>query len=154
MFKVRVNGFGNLMRKLEQAGQAVGPKVAEALNEAGEQIANKAQEKVPTDTKKLQKSIKLTQKATNSKLEVIVDARSLYGVFVEQGTRPHRPLVSALAGWAKRKLGDVNLAYALANSIAKKGTLSQKFMEPTSVEANEIAKNKVSEALAELVRSV
>lgn len=154
MFKVRVNGFDSLMRKLEQTGQAVRPKVAEALNEAGEQVANKAQEKVPTDTKKLQESIKLIQKATSSKLEVIVDARCLYGVFVEQSTRPHRPPVSALAGWAKRKLGDVSLAYALANSIAKKGTLSQKFMEPTSVEANEIAKNKVSEALAELVRSV
>lgn len=43
-------------------------------------------------------------------------------VYLEDGTRPHFPPVSALRGWAKRVLGDENLAFVVARAISRRGT--------------------------------
>ncbi len=56
---------------------------------------------------------------------------------IEQGTKPHWITgedFEGLKGWARRKLGDANRAYAVRASIAKKGTVAQPFLEPASRE--------------------
>ena len=45
-----------------------------------------------------------------------------YSSDVEAGTDPHFPPPMALAGWAFRKLGDEQLAFAVAHKIAERGT--------------------------------
>jgi hypothetical protein len=42
--------------------------------------------------------------------------------FLEEGTRPHWPPISALEGWAQRKLGDRSLAFLVARAISRRGT--------------------------------
>ena len=53
-----------------------------------------------------------------------------YSEAIEYGTKPHFVSASDLKGWAKKKLGDEKLAYAVSKSIAKKGTQAQPFMRP------------------------
>lgn len=53
-----------------------------------------------------------------------------YAPWVEFGTRPHFPPVDALKGWARRKLGDENAAFAIAKKIAKKGTKAKPYLRP------------------------
>jgi HK97 gp10 family phage protein len=54
-----------------------------------------------------------------------------YAIYLEKGTEPHRPPMhadSALAQWCEMK--GLNI-YAIAQSIAKKGTKAHPFVEPT-----------------------
>jgi HK97 gp10 family phage protein len=51
-----------------------------------------------------------------------------YAIYVEYGTKKHFPPVDALKEWAKKKLGNENLAFAVAQSIARKGTRAQPFL--------------------------
>ena len=50
-----------------------------------------------------------------------------YGEYVSEGTRPHRPPISAIAGWSRRK--GLN-PWAVAANIEKYGTLGNDFLEP------------------------
>ena len=53
------------------------------------------------------------------------------GENLEFGTAPHSVPVEELKGWARRKLGDENLAYAVANAIRKRGTRPYPFIRTT-----------------------
>lgn len=53
-----------------------------------------------------------------------------YARYVEEGTRPHWPPVSALRGWARRVLGDESAAWAVARKIAAEGTDPAPFVQP------------------------
>lgn len=65
-------------------------------------------------------------------------------MYVEFGTAPHMPPVEALEGWAQRKLGDKNLAWALALHIKKYGTTPHPFIRNTfDIELGPIIKNNL-----------
>jgi len=51
-----------------------------------------------------------------------------YWYYVEYGTAPHWTSVDNLKKWAKDKLGDENLAYAIQKHIAKYGTKPNPFI--------------------------
>lgn len=54
-----------------------------------------------------------------------------YALYVDKGTRPHMPPVDALEKWAKDKLGDPDLKWALAYHIKKYGTKPSWFIRDT-----------------------
>lgn len=54
-----------------------------------------------------------------------------YAPFVDEGTRPHMPPVDALEKWARDKLGDADLKWALAYHIKKYGTKPSWFIRDT-----------------------
>lgn len=51
--------------------------------------------------------------------------------YLEFGTPPHMPPVEALEGWAERKLGDKDAAWALALHIKRFGTRPYPFIRTT-----------------------
>ncbi len=53
-----------------------------------------------------------------------------YAAFVEFGTEPHMPPVEPLEQWAKRKLGQEGIGWAIAKKIAKEGTEPKPFLRP------------------------
>ena len=55
-----------------------------------------------------------------------------YPIYVELGTRPHFPPVDMLKEWARRKLGDENLAFPVALKIAREGTKPNPFLMPAA----------------------
>ena len=62
---------------------------------------------------------------------VVTITMPVTGKYIEWGTPPHMPPVDALKGWSRRKLGDENLAWAVAYSIKKRGTRPYPFIRPT-----------------------
>lgn len=48
----------------------------------------------------------------------------------EYGSSPHWAPIKPLKEWAKRKLGDENIGYAVQKKIAKEGTDAKPYMRP------------------------
>lgn len=98
---------------------------------------NKLQElavqKAPVDTGMLKRSINLFP-YTEGYTEYKLIASTEYAAAIEYGTSPHYPPTTPIKGWSRRVLGDENLAYAVAGSIAKSGTSAQPYMRPALME--------------------
>jgi hypothetical protein len=73
---------------------------------------------------------------------------------VETGARPHLPPVEALIPWVMRKLGAsdekqaTSLAWAVAKSIAKKGTAGHEMFERAQIDLEPLAAPAIERAIA------
>ena len=88
-----------------------------------------AKAKAPVDTGNLKNRIHLSPTKEGSRTYTLSDGVD-YGIHVEYGTKPHFIPIIPLKGWAKRVLGDPNLAYAVRANIAKRGIPAQPFFRP------------------------
>lgn len=83
-------------------------------------------------TGKLRNSI--THRVSISGDEARVGTNLIYGIVIEKGRKSKRmpPFGpgSELREWARKKLGNENLAFVVARSIAQKGTKPKPYMEP------------------------
>ncbi len=103
----------------------------EALEFIGFDIVEALQDKLTKehgkDTGFLQSKIKYEVDG-----DTIIITMPEYGKYVDRGTPPgHMPPVEALEGWCERKLGDKNLAWAVAKHIEKHGTRPYPFIRNT-----------------------
>ena len=87
-------------------------------------VEGQAKMLAPVDTGRLRASITTFLEPRRA----MVSATAFYAPYVEYGTRPHFPPVSALRPWAKRH-GNMS-AWALARAIARRGTRPHPFMAP------------------------
>jgi hypothetical protein len=83
----------------------------------------------PVDTGRLRNSIILDPASPGYTNYILSDGVE-YGIDVEYGTKPHYLTSENLKGWARRVLGDENIASAVAWKIAHKGTEAQPFFRP------------------------
>jgi hypothetical protein len=67
---------------------------------------------------------------TDDNVEAYVGAYVEYASYIEFGTRPHFPPVEALKDWCAKFLGDERLAFVVARSIARRGTIAHPFLGP------------------------
>lgn len=74
-----------------------------------------------------------------------------YGYSVETGTRPHQVSAKALKQWAESK--GLN-PYAVAKSIAKKGTKANPFMQKTLGQVNDFADKILQETADEISENI
>ena len=111
-----------------------------ALFQEGEKIMAKSKRRVPVFHGALRSSghVQLPRRTSSGDVEVVLGyggAAASYAVFVHEGTGPavgrprYWPPISALKPWARKKLGDESLAYAVARKIHEKGTEPLKFLE-------------------------
>jgi HK97 gp10 family phage protein len=70
-------------------------------------------------------------------LTVAVGSTSKYAPYVEFGTRPHWPPVSAIARWCVLKGIPVTAAFPIARKISEVGTPEQPFLRPAAKVASE-----------------
>ena len=89
-------------------------------------LSAELQRRCPTHDSGLRQSIK-TMVEDDMLLTYMLD----YGIYVEYGTMPHWTSVENLKKWAKDKLGDEKLAYALQRHIALSGTKPHPFIRET-----------------------
>jgi hypothetical protein len=108
--------------------------IAMGIDETTIACVREAKPNAPKDTTLLQGAIQM-RPAVKKNITVSGEwgaFNNKYALYVELGTDPHYPPVSALRGWARRKLGDENLAYAVVKAIGKKGTKPQPFLRPAA----------------------
>lgn len=91
------------------------------------EFVEKLKQFVPKHDGDLSKSISADVFGTDSEVTLEVYMLS-YWYYVEYGSAPHWTSVDNLKKWAKDKLGDENLAYALQKHIAKYGTKPHPFV--------------------------
>jgi len=91
----------------------------------------------PFDTGALRWSIKLFPSVPGYK-EYILAAGTSYAINVEFGSSPHYVSAKHLKDWARRVLGNENLAYPIAKKISMKGTPSQPFFRPALSQVKDI----------------
>lgn len=134
----KVTGLDKVKRKVD-LGNLSGKPIRSYMRSSAYLIKNRAQEVAPEDTGALKRSIRSTQIKTKGRLPQRIQVRSdspkspyVHGDPKRSGklnlqepftrSKPHFPPVRKLRGWAERKLGDPNLAFVVARSIAEKGT--------------------------------
>ena len=104
--------------KLDSITQAM----ADELQAIGVWLEGEVKRRTPVDTGALRNSMFSELRVNGKSLEEMISSPLVYGPPVEYGSKPHFPPSAALKGWARRKLGDENAAYAVAKAIAKRGT--------------------------------
>jgi len=106
---------------LTKAPQVIQKRLAASLNLVGVLMRPRFILAAPKDTRVLANAHKHAVDKKNLRL-VLFNTKE-HAVFVTQGRRAGAkiPPSKALRSWAARKLGNANLAFAVARSIAKKG---------------------------------
>ena len=134
----KVTGLAKVKKKVDLGNLSSKP-IRSYMRSSAYLIKNRAQEVAPEDTGALIRSIRSTQIKSKGRLPQRIQVRSdspkskfVHGDPKKSGklnlqepytrSKPHFPPVRKLRGWAERKLGDANLAYAVTLSIADKGT--------------------------------
>jgi len=148
-------GARELAVAFDKVWETVKEETTQAVVKATIEAKNKAQELSPIDMGKLRASITYeaplyTSKGTMGR----VGTNTMYARYMEEGTRPHFPPVSALKGWAKRVLGNENLAYVVAKKIAQRGTKGRFYFKGALEYAQPILDSKLREALGNIVNKL
>lgn len=86
-----------------------------------------------------------------NRLSVRVEPQAKYADYVEFGTRPHMPPVSAITPWARQK--GLN-PWAVARGIAKHGTRPHPYEETTARESEQFAIGDMQKTLQETIDEV
>jgi hypothetical protein len=92
-------------------------------------------DKAPVDTSNLKQKIGVLPQVLND--EYVLTSAASYSEAMEYGTRPFFAPIAPLKDWARRKLGDENIAYAIRNKIAKYGIRAHPFMRPAKIEVEQ-----------------
>lgn len=96
------------------------------MRKATNLVAGAAQSNAPVDTGKLKSSILPSVSSSGNTTTGIVGSSVAYAPFMELGTRPHFPPVSALEGWASRH--GMN-AFVVARTIARRGLKARRYLQ-------------------------
>jgi HK97 gp10 family phage protein len=129
MVQVHMEGGEELRRELQNPQFVRGP-VHDFLHRIGLAVEGRAKANAPVDTGRLRGSIATT--VDEGRLEARVGSNVNYAPFVEFGTRPHFPPLSAVQPWARRHgfpLGRAG-AFLVARAISRRGTRAQPFLIP------------------------
>lgn len=130
--EIRVEGLEPLLKKLDGNSLLAAP-LREALTKAVILLESAAKRGAPVDTGRLRASITHEVDSRPVPLFGKVGTDVFYAPYVEFGTRPHWPPVSALATWARRH--GFASAFIVARTIAARGTKAR-HMFRTALEDN------------------
>lgn len=149
MITIKVEGLDKL--NFKNSKSIIARQVNEAIRKSTEVVKQNVKRKAPVFDGTLKKAI--TSKTRNLYGEVgIGESAEKYGYVQEYGRKSHKlPPVGALKKWARVKLGDENLAYPLARSIAAKGTKPQPFFEPGVQQSMSSIESFINNAGAKIV---
>ena len=149
--KIEIKNIDKLHDALMSSPKVVGKHMQEAIERSSMMFFEQLQRIMPADTSNMAR----TTKRDIFPLKAEIYPTANYAIFVHEGTRPHPVSPLHLKRWASHK--GLN-PYAVAKSIAKKGTKKQPFMTDAfeRVEKNlsepfdkaiEAALNEISEGL-------
>lgn len=119
--KIEIKNIERLHDALSRSPQTVGKHMQEAIQLASMIYFTEVQRIIPADTSNMAR----TTRRDIFPLRAEIYPTASYAAAVHEGTRPHYVSPEALKRWAAHK--GLN-PYAVAKSIAKKGTKSQPFM--------------------------
>jgi len=97
------------------------------LLEVANSLVNNLKREAPTGaTGDLQRDIGIWRQESG---RIVLGTRLPYAQFVNEGTRPHTPPFEPIQVWARRKLGDEDLAGPVWQKIRQEGTDANPFVQ-------------------------
>ena len=129
---VQVKGVSKAMGELRVLlNEELKGNVEDALHKTALAIERKAKRNAPVDTGRLRASITVEDVEHPLRRKIRAgNAKVRYAAAVEYGSKAHTPPIEPLKAWSKRVLGDEGAAYAIQETISKRGTSAQPFMGP------------------------
>ena len=124
-YDIDMTGLDSLKRKL--VPQIYREPMAEMFQTIAAIGERTAKQRAPRDTGALKRSIHSDARPMSAR----IFSNKAYAKPVEFGRRKgaRMPPPNALRGWARRKLGNPNLAFVLARAIARRGIKGRFFMK-------------------------
>ncbi len=113
------SNFNEWMRHLDRKYEDAMSMIEHGMAGEVQRIVNDVKANTPVNTGTLRNSIRQERAG---KTTWHIGSHLSYAAAVEYGTKPHMPPSNALRYWAKRKLGNEQLGYAIARKIAQRGT--------------------------------
>ena len=126
---IHIKGLNKLQKRLKNA-EKVKQELAKAMETSTTMLKYEARNTVSVDTGALRRSIGNQVTLRGNSVIGRVGAGERYGTYVEYGTHPHYVSAKALERWARKR--GLN-PYAVARSIARKGTQKHPFLIPSFV---------------------
>ncbi|MBI5192762.1 MAG: HK97 gp10 family phage protein [Nitrospirae bacterium] len=128
---VQVEGKEQVIANVKRLTETVVRKVKTAMRTAALDVQRDAKRRVAVDTGNLRASIKANISPDGLKAEIGVDkqANANYAPYIEYGTRPHWPPLSALTEWCRRHRMQ-GKEFLIARKIARYGTKPRPFLIP------------------------
>ncbi len=124
---IEVKGLVEATRKLEQvANDLHGEPMTRAMKKATLLVTKDAKINAPVDTGRLRASITPEVRGEGKTVIGVVGSNVIYAPYMETGTKPHFPPLSALQTWAKRH---GTTAYVVARAIARRGIKGRKYLQ-------------------------
>lgn len=146
--RVRIRGLVETRNKLNQVVADIkGNDFREGMQEAVLIVLRDAREFAPVDTGRLRNSItgEVRFNQINNTVEGVVGSNLVYAPYMELGTRPHFPPLSALQTWARRHGTN---AFVVARAISRRGLKGRFFLRDSfnknKSQIKRIINNKVS----------
>ncbi len=103
-----------------------GDPMLNAMGKATMMVTASAKRFAPVDTGRLRASITPEVRSTPTEVIGVVGSNVKYAPYVELGTKPHWPPISALEVWARRH---GTSAFLVARAIARRGTKAHRFLQ-------------------------
>ena len=124
-YDIDMTGLDSLKRKLRP--ELYREPMAEMFQTIAAVGERTAKQRAPRDTGALKRSIHSDARPMSAR----IFSNKAYAVPVEFGRRKgaRMPPPNALRGWARRKLGNPNLAFVVARAIARRGIKGRFFMK-------------------------
>jgi hypothetical protein len=144
---------------LRESIEALPAALEDAFDSAGDDIVSRmrgtADEEAPADEGRLSSSIEgFTETVGGTLFRIVIGTNVEYARPLEEGTDPFFPPPSELRGWASRVLGDADLAYPVARSIAETGIEEHRFLRSGLYDNIEWALDRLLEAIEDAAAEV
>ena len=136
MIRVSISGLDESKKFFEQAPKRLGLALVKAMQDSAILIQSLAKSRAPVFRGFLRLSIVQSLKEEGNRIVAEVGSGLPYASVVEFGkTAGWFPNLTDLKVWARRKLGDERLAFAVGRAIKKRGFRAQPYLTPALEEA-------------------
>ena len=146
--ELEIKGFNKLIVQIERYPQISEKYVNNAINRSLVRILGQEKQQAPVG---VSANLRDNWKVDIGRFQGSLKSMAPYGMAVHQGTAPHYVSGETLKAWAARK--GLN-PWAVAKSIAKKGTKANPFLQRSIQVENENINNEFSNALNAILKEV
>lgn len=144
-----VRGLIETQRKMEQVVRDLhGAPMLDAMRSAVLLVDRDAKKGAPVDTGRLRASITPEVRTQGNDVLGVVGSNVEYAPFVELGTKPHWPPISALEVWARRH---GTSAFVVARAVARHGTKPKKYLQNAFIKNAVAIQRKIGDGVAGIV---
>lgn len=153
--KLEIEGLAEFQSRISDFEKLTEDRMEDASRDIAEFMTDEVSDNAPVDTGELRESIKsVVESVGQAMFKIKIGSDVDQASPIEFGTDPFFPPPNELRGWARRKLGDADLAFPVAKSISETGISEQPYLRPAFKNNVERIVDRIEEALSKSLRDL